>query len=62
MGFGDDEREMRLEAVHQGVAVVDVLENTGFKLKVADRIEASDPPTSRELQMARSLDPDRRYL
>ncbi len=61
-GFENDEKEMCLEAVHPGVSVDDVVANTGFKIKVSKNVRITEAPTNQELQIARSLDPERRYL
>ena len=61
-GFDDDTRQMKLEALHAGVKVEDVLENTGFTPIVPDRVDVTDPPTEEELAILNELDPDRMYL
>ena len=55
-------RAMRLRALHPGVTVAQVQEQTGFELVIPDVIETTQPPTDDELALVRSLDPDRRYL
>jgi glutaconate CoA-transferase subunit B len=61
-GFDDATRQMKLEALHTGVKVEDVFENTGFTPIVPDRVEVTDPPTEEELAILNELDPDRMYL
>ncbi|MBI1733726.1 MAG: CoA-transferase [Candidatus Rokubacteria bacterium] len=61
-GFDIDSRRMRLEALHPGVTVDTVRENTGFELLVADRLETTEPPTAHELDILRAIDPERRFL
>ncbi len=61
-GFDEATRAMRLEALHPGVTVEQVVENTGFELIIPDYVPVTDPPTERELELLRSLDPDRRFL
>jgi glutaconate CoA-transferase, subunit B len=61
-GFEPESRRMRLEAVHSGVTVEQVRANTPFELLVADRVETTAPPSARELDILRALDPDRQFL
>ncbi len=62
LGFDEQERTMRLEAVHPGVTVEAVGAATGFELRMPDDVPTTAPPTDAELALLRSLDPDRRYL
>lgn len=62
LGFDEETKAMRLEALHPGVTVSDARENTGFELLIPERIATTEPPTERELAVLRSLDPDRRFL
>jgi glutaconate CoA-transferase, subunit B len=48
--------ELTLVRVHPRVSVDDVLAATGWKLKVADDVEATEPPTPAELAALRSLE------
>jgi glutaconate CoA-transferase subunit B len=61
-GFDEDTKVMRLEALHQGVTVDQVIENTGFEPLIADKLSTIEPPAEEELRPLRSLDPDRRLL
>jgi glutaconate CoA-transferase, subunit B len=61
-GFEPESRRMRLEAVHQGVRVDDVLAATPFELLVADSVETTAAPSERELEILRALDPARQFL
>lgn len=62
MGFDEETKAMRLEALHPSVSVQDVRENTGFELMIPDRVTTTEPPNEEELALLRSLDPDRRFL
>ena len=62
LGFDPDSKQMRLEALHPGVTREEVEAATGFELLIPDRIDMTEPPTAEELALARSLDPERRYL
>ena len=61
-GFAPDSRRMRVEALHAGVTLDAVRENTGFEVLVAPTVETTEPPTADELDMLRALDPERRFL
>jgi glutaconate CoA-transferase, subunit B len=50
-------KEMILDSVHPGVTVEEVLEHTGWDLKLASRIEITRPPTRPELRIIRKYDP-----
>lgn len=56
--FGSD-GEAYLDSVHPGVRVEDVLANTGWTLRVADRLTETEPPRAAELAVMRELDPQR---
>jgi glutaconate CoA-transferase subunit B len=59
----DDSGELTLVALHHGVTVAQVKENTGWDLKVAASLRETEPPTENELRILREeLDPDRIYL
>ena len=57
LGFDADTKAMRLEALHPGVTVEQVVENTGFELLMPDELSATEPPTEHELAVLRELDP-----
>jgi glutaconate CoA-transferase, subunit B len=62
LGFDPTTKRMRLDAVHPGVTVEQVRDNTGFELLLAPEIAATAPPTAAELEILRALDPERRFL
>ncbi len=62
LGFDQGTKAMRLESLQPGVSVQDVVEKTGFELLVPDGVPVTEPPRQEELDVLRSLDPDRRYL
>jgi len=49
--------EMVLSSIHPGVTVEQVCQNTGWPLKVADDLDVTPAPTSKELEMIRRFDP-----
>jgi glutaconate CoA-transferase, subunit B len=55
--FGND-GEAYLASVHPGRSVEEVLENTGWTLRVADELIETNPPTDQELAVMRQLDPN----
>lgn len=62
MKFDEETGEMMLASLHPGVTVEKVQQNTPWKLKVAERLEKTPPPTERELATLRALDPEKVYL
>jgi glutaconate CoA-transferase subunit B len=55
--------ELVLSAMHPGVTVEQVCQNTGWPLKVAAQVSVTEPPTAEELRILRDeLDPDHIYL
>ena len=62
MGFDEESKRMKLEALHSGVEVADVLENTGFEPIIPDTLEVTEPPTDEELTILKDIDPDGMYL
>ncbi len=53
--FGDD-GEAFLASLHPGIAIEDVLANTGWKLRVADQVAQTPEPSAAELQAIREYD------
>jgi glutaconate CoA-transferase subunit B len=60
--FEPGSRRMRLIALHPGVSVADVQANTGFEVLVSDALTTTEPPTDKELEILRSLDPRRQFI
>jgi len=62
-GFDDATRAMKVLALHEGVSLEEVQDNTGFDLLYDEGgIDVTKAPTEQELQALRELDPDRRYI
>ncbi len=55
--FDPQTREMVLASVHPGVAIEDVVANTGWSLKVAQNVRQTPAPTEVELAILRRFDP-----
>jgi len=54
---------MRLKALHPGVSVEQVKENTGFELIIPDQVGQNDPPSAEELRILREeIDPTGFYI
>ena len=58
MDFHPESRRMRVVSLHPGVAFEEVQQNTGFSLLKAEKIEVTEPPTPREVDiLRREVDP-----
>ena len=53
--FGED-GEVRLASVHPGVVIEDVVANTGWKLRVLNKVAETPSPSAAELQAIREYD------
>jgi glutaconate CoA-transferase subunit B len=62
-GFDEDTKRMKLESLHPGAHLEEVLENTGFELIVPDNIPETPVPTEEELRLLREvIDPEGFYI
>jgi glutaconate CoA-transferase, subunit B len=52
----DEDGEAYLASVHPGVALEDVLDNTGWKLRVSKNLEPTEPPSRAEIDAIREYD------
>jgi len=56
------EGDMQLTSLHPGVTLEEVLDNTGWQLRVPADMMETEPPTDRELELIREdLDPEGAY-
>jgi len=55
--FAPDTKEMILISVHPGVTIGEILQNTGWNLRLSSRIEITEPPAKSELKIIRKNDP-----
>lgn len=63
LGFHAETREATLLSVHPGVRVEEVVENTGFPLRLPEEVPETPLPTAEELRLLREeIDPRRAYL
>ncbi|HUV60891.1 MAG TPA: CoA-transferase, partial [Thermoplasmata archaeon] len=61
--FDDTTGEMIVAALHEGVTIEQVQENTPWRpVKVADKLESTPPPKKEEIDALRALDPQKIYL
>ena len=60
-GFDEETRQMKVLAINPGVDRTQVQDNTGFELLFDKALSMSEPPTGRELETLRELDPDRLF-
>lgn len=58
MDFDTPDRTIRVRSVHPGVALDDVLAQTGFEIAVADEVDETPVPTDAELAEIEALDPE----
>ena len=60
MGFDETTRALKVESIHPGVEIGQVIENTGFELVIPEKIDRTEPPTAEELRVLREeVDPYR---
>jgi len=52
----DEDGEAYLASVHPGVGLEDVLDNTGWKLRVSKNLEQTEPPSKAEIDAIREYD------
>jgi glutaconate CoA-transferase subunit B len=60
-GFDEETRQMKVLALNPGVDRAQVQDNTGFELMFDEALSMTEPPTSREIETLRVLDPDRLF-
>ncbi len=57
MKFDSVLKEMILVSMHPGITVERILENTGWPLKISDKLDNTKEPLDSELKLLRELDP-----
>ena len=63
LGYHPQSCRMQLLATQPGVTVEQVLDNTGFTLLLADKVDENPPPTAEELRILREeVDKNRLYI
>ena len=61
-GFEEHSKAMQVIALHPGVSMEQVNDNTGFKVLDNPAMTDTVPPTARELEVLRELDPESLYI
>ena len=56
--FDTPDHAMKIESVHPGVTVDEVVENTAFELVIPDDVAESRVPTNEELELMDVIDPN----
>jgi len=56
-GFDEDTKRLKLLAVHPGVTVEQVRENSEFEILIPDHVDTTEPPTPEECRLLREIDP-----
>ena len=63
LGYHPETRRMMVLATQPGVTVEQVVDNTGFELALAEKVEQAAPPAPEELRLLRDeIDRDRLYI
>lgn len=61
-GFDPVSKRMRLESIHPGITLEEVLENMSFQPIVPDDLPTTEPPTAEQVRLIREvIDPERMY-
>ena len=61
LGFDEESKAMKVEALHPGVTAEEVQDNTGFDIIVDPKAKITEPPQEQEIQVLHELDPERLY-
>lgn len=56
-GFDEVTKRLKLLAVHPGVTIEQIQENSEFEILISDRVETTTPPTPEERRLLREIDP-----
>ena len=62
LGFDENSKNMKVEALHPGVTIEEIRDNTGFDLLIDEDLKQTEAPTDEELRVLRHLDPDKVYI
>lgn len=58
LGFDQETGVMKLESLHPGVSLEEVLDNTGFELLRPEKVPTTEPPTVEQIELLRTrIDP-----
>lgn len=56
-GFDESTKRLKLLAVHPGVAIEQIQENSEFEILIPESVETTQPPTEEQLRILREIDP-----
>jgi len=56
-GFDQVSKRLKLLAMHPGVTVEEIQENSGFEILIPDHVKTTKPPTAEERRLLREIDP-----
>lgn len=56
-GFDEETKRLTLLAIHPGVTMEDVKENSSFEIIIPEGIETTEPPTEEERRLLHKIDP-----
>jgi glutaconate CoA-transferase subunit B len=56
-GFDEETKRLRLMAVHPGVTIEQIQENSEFEILIPEHVETTQPPTAEERRLLHEIDP-----
>ena len=56
-GFDEETKRMRIDAIHPGVTLEEIKENSSFEFIIPENIPTTEPPTEEDMKLLRELDP-----
>jgi glutaconate CoA-transferase subunit B len=56
-GFDENTKRVKLLAVHPGVNIGQIQENSEFEILMPESVETTQPPTEEQLRILREIDP-----
>lgn len=57
LDFDEETKKMRIESIHPGVELKEVIENTGFNLMIPENLKVTKLPTEKEVRFIEKIDP-----
>ena len=56
-GFDEETKRLKLLAMHPGVTIEDIKENSSFEIIIPEKVETTEPPTEEERRLLHEIDP-----
>ncbi|HUS98967.1 MAG TPA: CoA-transferase [Candidatus Thermoplasmatota archaeon] len=56
-GFDNESKHMMLLSLHPGVTIEQIKENSGFEIRIPNKVTVTTPPSQKELQFLKKIDP-----